>query len=77
MRFKNYDYGLIRYDTISNYYFVHGKNVAKDSRIDDDDILNFIDHTSFNPTDTAKISAFHASSMKFPSIIKPNELMFF
>ena len=46
-RFKCYNYGLINYKTISDYYIVldKDKNVVYDSRIGDLDIEKYVDYT--------------------------------
>ena len=48
-RFKHYNYGVINYNTISDYYIVldKDKKVVYDSRIGDIDIEKFVDYTEF------------------------------
>ena len=78
-RFKHYNYGVINYDTISDYYIVlhKDKNVVCDSRIDDLDIEKYVDYTEFKEKGYNILRIYLTDRMIEPTHIKPKELMFY
>ena len=78
-RFKHYKYGIISYNTISDYYIVldKDKNVVYDSRLGNLDIEKYIDYTEFKENEYNILSSYLTDRILEPTHIKPNELMFF
>ena len=78
-RYKHYNYGVINYNTISDYYIVldKDKNVVYDSGIGDLDIEKYVDYTEFKEKEYNILSNHLTERMIEPSHIKPNELMFY
>ena len=78
-RFNYYNYGVINYNTISDYYIVldKDKNVVYDSRIGDLDIEKYVDYTEFKEKEYNILSNYLTDRMTEPSHIKPKELMFY
>ena len=78
-RFKHYKYGIINYNTISDYYNVldKDKNVLYDSRIGDLDIEENIDYREFKEKEYNILNSYLTDRMLEPTHIKPNELMFY
>ena len=78
-RFKHYNYGVINYNTISDYYIVldKNKNVVYDSRIGDLDIEKYVDYTEFKEKEYNLLSNYLTDRLIEPSHIKPKELMFY
>ena len=77
-RCKHYKYGIINYNTISDYYIVldKNKNVVYDSRIGDLDIEKYIDYTEFKEKEYNILSRYLTDRMLEPTHIKSNEFMF-
>ena len=78
-RFKHYNYGVINYNTISDYYIVldKDKNVVYDSKIGDLDIEKYVDYTEFKEKEYNIISSYLTDRMLEPTHVKPKELMFY
>ena len=78
-RFKHYNYGVINYNTISDYYIVldKDKNVVYDSRIGDLDIEKYVDFTEIKEKEHNILSSYLTDRMIEPTHIKPKELMFY
>ena len=78
-RFKHYKYGIINFNTISDYYIVldKDKHVVYDSRICYLDIEKNVDYTEFKEKEYNILSSYLTDRMLEPTYIKPNELMFY
>ena len=78
-RFKHYNYGVINYNTISDYYIVldKDKNVVYDSRIGDLDIEKNVDYTKFKEKEYNILSSYLTDRMIEPTHIKPKEIIFY
>ena len=76
-RFKDYKYGIINYNNISDYYIVldKDKNVLYDSRIGDLSIEKYVEYTEFKEKEYNILSSYLTDRMLEPTHIKRNELM--
>ena len=73
-----YEYSMIRYDTIKNYYIYldKDKNIVHVSRMIDVDIDKYIKDSTFKDSEFDIWSSWLSNRMKSTTLIKPIEVYF-